>query len=127
MSPNRQKMRVLVTLMVIALSGLIVLQLYLLNSALELKEQAFKQNVSAALLAATLRLQAGETVSQAFQVGAPDGSGPRRTIRSEIIVTGKEGAGENSVPLRKGRGTYFYRFTTDSEAVFAGVHNGTTG
>ena len=53
-----------VTLIVIALAGLILLQVYLLNNAFALKEQAFRQNVGAALGAAALRLQAGETLSR---------------------------------------------------------------
>ncbi len=53
-----------VSLIVIALAGLILLQVYLLNNAFALKEQAFRQNVGAALGAAALKLQAGETLSR---------------------------------------------------------------
>ena len=46
-----------------ALVGLIVLQAFLLNSSYELKEQAFAQNVWSALLSASFRMQAGETLT----------------------------------------------------------------
>ncbi len=60
-------MRFLVLLTFIALVGLIVLQGFLLRSAYELKEQAFRQNVLSAMISASVRLETGETVMQAFR------------------------------------------------------------
>ena len=64
-----------IALIVIALAGLILLQVYLLSNAFALKEQAFRQNVGAALGSAALKLQAGETLSRVqrydLRSGAP--------------------------------------------------------
>ena len=71
-------MQVLVLLTFVALAGLITLQGFLLRSAYELKEQAFRQNVLSAMIAASVRLETGETVMQAFRFdtgGEGDSSG----------------------------------------------------
>jgi two-component system, OmpR family, phosphate regulon sensor histidine kinase PhoR len=182
MRPNRKRVGVLITMMAIALTGLIVLQLYLLEGAFELKEQAFRQNVWSALLSASLRLQAGQTMAQAFKV---DLAQPRhqRIIRSEtgvasgnsvrlsetagglggireplplrieentftyrvgspkrvrvqisdaygrdsILIDSVKSTGEHAIPIPKGKGGFFYRFTTDSNSVVATVVDGTPG
>jgi two-component system phosphate regulon sensor histidine kinase PhoR len=58
---------------VVALLGLIVLQGFLLQSAYELKEQSFAQNVLSAMVSASIRLEAGETVLRAFQAEGGEG------------------------------------------------------
>jgi two-component system, OmpR family, phosphate regulon sensor histidine kinase PhoR len=79
-----------VSLIVAALAGLIYLQVYLLNNAFALREQAFRQNVRTALGAAALKLQAGETLSRVRRYSltsaskAAPGSGlnaPRSLVR----------------------------------------------
>jgi two-component system phosphate regulon sensor histidine kinase PhoR len=65
-----------VSLIAIALAGLILLQVYLLNNAFVLKEQAFRQNVGTALGAAALKLQAGETLSRVLRYDFTSGSPP---------------------------------------------------
>ena len=77
-----------VSLIVAALAGLISLQVYLLNNAFALKEQAFRQNVQTALGAASLKLQASETLSRVKRFGVGQaGSSPVR-IRSSSLAHG---------------------------------------
>ena len=71
-----------VSLIVAALAGLIILQVYLLNNAFALKEQAFRQNVRTALGAAALKLQAGETLSRVRRFGVPAAADPAVRVRS---------------------------------------------
>jgi two-component system phosphate regulon sensor histidine kinase PhoR len=73
-----------VGLIVIALAGLILLQAYLLDNAFTLKEQAFRQNVGAALGAAALKLQAGETLSRIQRYDLRSGSHPLRTLERKV-------------------------------------------
>ena len=73
-----------VGLIVVALAGLIVLQLYLLNNAFVLKEAAFRQNVGTALGAAALRLQAGETMARVMRYDHTSGSAFLRKFDREI-------------------------------------------
>ena len=81
-----------VILIVIALAGLILLQVYLLNNAFALKEQAFRQNVGAALGAAALKLQAGETLSRIrrfdLRAGSPAGRKVQRHVSPSLPVRG---------------------------------------
>ena len=67
MTTRQRKIAPVLALLVIALAGLMLLQAYLINNAYLLKEQAFRQNVGAALSAAALRLKAGETLSRAMR------------------------------------------------------------
>lgn len=73
MNLSRRSVAVLVALMIIALGGLVGLQVYLLQLALEQKEQAFKQNVQAALTSVAQRLEGKEAYTIAVQ---PNGSAP---------------------------------------------------
>ncbi len=81
-----------VSLIVIALAGLILLQVYLLNNAFALKEQAFRQNVGTALGAAALKLQAGETLSRIqrfdLRAGSPTGRKVQRHASPSLPVRG---------------------------------------
>jgi len=80
-----------VSLIALALAGLIILQVYLFNNEFLLKEQAFRQNVGTALGAAALKLQAGETLSRVLKYdlrpgarvpGSPDrGAPPPHPVR----------------------------------------------
>ena len=81
-----------IALIVIALAGLILLQVYLLDNAFALKEQAFRQNVGAALGAAALKLQAGETLSRVrrfdLRAGSPAGRKAERDVSPPLTVRG---------------------------------------
>src|SRR5664279_4571417 len=81
-----------ISLIVTALAGLILLQVYLLNNAFALKEQAFRQNVGAALGAAALKLQAGETLSRVrrfdLRAGSTAGSKAGRGVSAQLTVRG---------------------------------------
>lgn len=76
MMPPEHSLRLTVIAVVTALAGLIVVQMVLLMDAFELKQQAFRQNVNAALGAASVRLSAGEALVTAFKVES--GAGVRR-------------------------------------------------
>ena len=58
----------IVGLMSFALLGLIGIQLYLLDHAMELKKQAFRQNVNAALTSIVQQLEAREVATKVFNV-----------------------------------------------------------
>jgi len=58
----------IVALMSLALVGLIGVQLYLLDHAMELKKQAFRQNVNAALSSIVQQLETKEMVAKVFDV-----------------------------------------------------------
>ncbi len=76
-----------VSLIVVALAGLILVQVYLLNNAFTLKEQSFRQNVTTALGAAALKLQAGETISRVMRYGRPSPQGrPARKIQIRMFT-----------------------------------------
>jgi two-component system, OmpR family, phosphate regulon sensor histidine kinase PhoR len=70
MMPPEHSLRLTVIAAVTALAGLIAVQMVLLMDAFELKQQAFRQNVNAALSAASVRLAAGETLVTAYTVGS---------------------------------------------------------
>jgi signal transduction histidine kinase len=58
---------------------------YLLENAFALKEQAFRQNVGAALSAAALKLQAGETLSRVLRYDLGSGSpAHRKKVETEV-------------------------------------------
>jgi two-component system phosphate regulon sensor histidine kinase PhoR len=58
----------IVGLMSLALLGLIGIQLYLLDHAMELKKQAFRQNVNAALTGIVQQLETREMATKVFEV-----------------------------------------------------------
>ncbi len=58
----------IVGLMSLALLGLIGIQLYLLDHAMELKKQAFRQNVNAALTSIVQQLETREVATKVFEV-----------------------------------------------------------
>lgn len=69
MNLSRRSVGVVITLMVISLGGLVALQVYLLQLALEQKEQAFRRNVLMALNTVSQRLENSETFTIAL--GSP--------------------------------------------------------
>jgi|WetSurMetagenome_2_1015567.scaffolds.fasta_scaffold06937_3 two-component system, OmpR family, phosphate regulon sensor histidine kinase PhoR len=95
----------LIGLTICALAGLIVLQGVLLNSAYESKEQAFSRNVWSALLAASFRMQAGETLTQVFRVDNERFQSGRHVVSTGIIrsdcdtVVFRAQSGQPSSPL----------------------------
>lgn len=91
MALRKQTVIVVVPVMVVALLGLIGLQAYLLNNAFQLREQAFNRNVWSVLLGIPLKLQARETLSEAFRVqGSGEGPAGRR-VKTEIRRTTTRG------------------------------------
>jgi two-component system phosphate regulon sensor histidine kinase PhoR len=80
----------IVALAVVALSGLVWLQVALLRYAMEIKEQAFRNNVQTALASVSQSLATGEVMTMAYNVDAlHDG----RTMRVMAVVesNGAEG------------------------------------
>jgi two-component system phosphate regulon sensor histidine kinase PhoR len=76
MTMKLRKIVPVVGLIAVALVGLIILQVSLLENAFLLKEQAFRQNVRTALGTAALKVQAGETLSRVVHSGLASGSRP---------------------------------------------------
>ncbi len=81
---KRPSIWLLVSAVVMALAGLIAVQVYLLTNAFELKEQAFKQNVAGALGMTSVRLATSETVANVFRVDAGRKSGGATIVTTEV-------------------------------------------
>ncbi len=71
MNLSRRSVGVVIALMVISLGGLVALQVYLLQLALEQKEQVFRRNVLMALTTVSQRLENSETFTIALGTAAP--------------------------------------------------------
>src|SRR5512138_2850365 len=67
MKLSRYSVTLIVAIMVIALGGLVALQAMLLMDARDHKEQAFRQNVNAALAKVAQELETGEVIGIALQ------------------------------------------------------------
>ncbi len=99
----------IIGLAICALVGLVVLQGFLLNSAYELKEQAFARNVWSALLSASFRMQAGETLTQVFSVRDGGNRSGGRVVRTETVSNGcdtlvwREETGQPRTPVLRNR------------------------
>jgi two-component system, OmpR family, phosphate regulon sensor histidine kinase PhoR len=76
-----------------ALTGLVVLQFFLLRNAYEFRQQAFERNVHAALNSVAQRLETGEAVDKFFQVdlGASHERGKAMVVRVETDSAGAIG------------------------------------
>jgi two-component system phosphate regulon sensor histidine kinase PhoR len=68
MKLSMKTVALIVGLMSLALLGLIGIQLYLLDHAMELKKQAFRQNVNAALTSIVQQLETREVATKVFEV-----------------------------------------------------------
>lgn len=90
MHPRRHIMPWLIGLTVFAMVGLIVLQAFLLNSAYELKEQAFARNVRSALLSASFRMQAGETMAQVLHIQDTRAGAGTRVLHAATITCDRD-------------------------------------
>jgi two-component system phosphate regulon sensor histidine kinase PhoR len=64
MTLTKRKVTLIVTMVVVSLSGLILVQILLLGSAMESKEQSFRRNVFAALDLTVRKLEAKEATTQ---------------------------------------------------------------
>ncbi len=84
-----------------ALVGLIFLQVYLLTIAFELKHQAFRQNVNAALSAIVQQLETRETYARVIGVSLSDSLQTwKSTINMEVLALG-----DSTAPVNK----YFFK------------------
>ena len=68
MKLKKKTVTIIIVLTTAALLGLICIQIYLLANALELKKQAFSQNVNAALAVVVQKLETREIVTDVFKV-----------------------------------------------------------
>ena len=72
MKLHKRTIGILIAFILIALVGLIALQYVLIVNAIELKEQAFKQNVNAAMNTIVQKLEAGETFGNVFKIAVKE-------------------------------------------------------
>lgn len=85
MKRNRKTLTAIVVVISMALLGLIWLQIVLLDRAFELKTQAFRQNVNAALNSIVSQLEEKEMVSKAVRVMLKvDTDKPGQTIHGDV-------------------------------------------
>jgi len=80
----------IIGLMSLALLGLIAIQLYLLDHALELKKQAFRQNVNAALSSIVQQLEIREVATKVLDVTVQ-----RTPSQSRMVIFGKRAGANN--------------------------------
>jgi len=110
-------------LIIISLTGLVLLQASLLQSAMQLKEQAFRQNVFAAMQSIVQRLEIGEATTIAFRTFNDDslnlgtafvGLGGHHSSRDSIVasVTALCGNPDFSTPFNLDHDTLHYVVTT---------------
>lgn len=71
MKLNKRIIGILIALIVVSLLGIIGLQMYLLKSAYDQKEEAFRQTVGTALARVNEGLETGEAVARVFTVDLP--------------------------------------------------------
>ncbi len=88
MAMTKKTVGMIVALIVISLSGLVILQIYLLRSSMTLKEQTFRRDVLSTLGSVTEALQANETVNTAIEMGG-------QTIEGQNIAVFARVHGEN--------------------------------
>lgn len=95
---------VITGLMVVALAGLVWLQYVFLMNALELKEQAFRENVAGAMGRMADRLETGEAIARVFerplhwqQQRRPTRVLDNRTIQAQFLLS-DSGAGTMTPP-----------------------------
>lgn len=149
MALKKKTISLVVFLIVTALVGLIVVQVYLLYDAFELKEQAFRQNVAGALGVTSVRLATGETMANAFRIETkvkkpPHIAGNSFTYRitspqrvrlqrydstgmETVIVDTIKEPGEHTVTFQstpREKGAYYYRFNTDNDSMVVHVIDG---
>jgi two-component system phosphate regulon sensor histidine kinase PhoR len=141
MALRKRTVTLIVPVMVLALLGLIGLQAYLIDNAFQLREQAFNRNVWSALAGVPLKLQARETITEAFRVQGfsfDTHVGPPRRVRMTVsdgmaidTVIADSGSHRGNrmmtfdAPKRKG--SFFYQLTTDSTKFIVQVANGLPG
>ena len=98
MTLSKKTVGVIIALTVIALSGLILLQSHLLYNAMELKEQAFRRNVLAALNSVVQKLETTETARRIMVIaGTPAGERDLTIHYSDSIWVGEDSCTLDSV------------------------------
>lgn len=95
-----KSVKLMVTLIVVSLCGLIIVQIALLQNAMRLKEQAFRDNVMSAMADITQSLASHEALVMAFLTDSGNGGQIQAeitaTIDTRTLLTGK--GNENSYP-----------------------------
>ena len=81
---TKKAVAVIVVLIVVSLTGLVVIQGYLLGSSMTLKEQTFRRDVLSTLGAVTEDLEARETVTSAMDVGEQTPGGKNIAVFAQI-------------------------------------------
>lgn len=104
MALSRKTVGVIVALLVVSLAGLIVLQSYLLNYAMELKEQAFHRNVLAALNTVVSRLETSKTIINVFRQWDQSGDTGQIQIQMQVLAAGSDSMDTDSTVIFDNRG-----------------------
>ncbi len=102
MTMKLRKILPVVGLIAVALAGLIILQVSLLENAFLLKEQAFRQNVKTALGTAALKVQAGETLSRVVRSEGASRSHPVPGRKKETPSSRRTRVAGNSISYNDG-------------------------
>jgi two-component system, OmpR family, phosphate regulon sensor histidine kinase PhoR len=84
MAMTKKAVGIIVVLIVISLTGLVVIQVYLLGSSITLTEQTFRRDVLSTLGAVTEALEARETVKTAMDVGGQVPGGKNIAVFAQI-------------------------------------------
>lgn len=88
---SRHLVSAIIVLIVISLVGLLLVQAFLIDTAQELKEQAFRRNVQAALNSAAQKLEFGEAATRIFlSTTLPTGTQPHGKRLAVTAVRGLE-------------------------------------
>src|SRR4030042_3457619 len=88
MKLKQKTVAAIIALISVALLGLMVLQIVVLNRAYQLELSIFEQNINSALSSIVQKLEMRETVSKIFKVTVGiDEAGPRRMAMININTT----------------------------------------
>jgi two-component system phosphate regulon sensor histidine kinase PhoR len=81
---TKKTVAIIVVLIVISLTGLVVIQAYLLGSSVTLKEQTFRRDVLSTLGAVTEALEARETVKTVINLGGQAPGGKNLAVFAQV-------------------------------------------
>jgi len=70
MELSKKSVGAIIGLIILSLTGLVILQIFLLKYTIELKEQAFRRNVTSALNSIVYRLETGEAAATILRAGS---------------------------------------------------------
>ena len=138
MELSKKSVGTIIGLIILSLTGLVILQIFLLKYTIELKEQAFRRNVTSALNSIVYRLETGEAAATILHAGAQTPiTDSLQQIRVEVMtfdngadsigngIFSLAGCEDPSLPVRVENGVLYYQIpSTQNVTIQAYSPNG---